>query len=448
MDFKAFKECVIAKAQEMGIEEYELYYQSALSTSVSAYLHEKNEFTSANEGGVCFRCIVGGKMGYASTESLNEDQAAAIVQRAADNASVLEAEEPVFLCQGGKTYRELARKPYALPTTEALTAAVLDTQEKLYTADPAVIDGCSTQGFCMANRTAIYNSKGLDLQAEHTVSGLITMAVVSDGKEMANDYAIKLGALDTIDTTALTGKTAQSAVRKLGGEVAPTGVYPVVFAPDAMADLLATFSSVFSSENAQKGLSQLGGKEGTAIASDAVTLVDDPFHKDNPMPIHFDAEGCPTACKNVIEKGELKTLLYNMKTAAVAGRQTTGNASKSSYAASVAVRPFTMYIAPGAMTEAELLQKAGNGVYIDSLGGLHAGANQVSGDFSLQSAGFMIENGVKTTRVKSFTVAGNFYQLLRDITAVADNVELPGATGMTAFGSPSVLVENLSIAGK
>ena len=39
---------------------------------------------------------------------------------------------------------------------------------------------------------------------------------------------------------------------------------------------------------------------------------------------------------------------------------------------------------------------AGNGVYIDSLGGLHAGANPISGDFSLQSAGYMIEGGEKT----------------------------------------------------
>ena len=50
--------------------------------------------------------------------------------------------------------------------------------------------------------------------------------------------------------------------------------------------------------------------------------------------------------------------------------------------------------------------------------------------------------------MKSFTVAGNFYDLLKNITAVGSNVTLPSAMGMTAFGAPSVLVENLSIAGK
>jgi PmbA protein len=60
----------------------------------------------------------------------------------------------------------------------------------------------------------------------------------------------------------------------------------------------------------------------------------------------------------------------------------------------------------------------------------------------------MIENGQKTKAVKSFTVAGNFFYLLKHIQAVSDTVELPMATGITCFGSPSVLVEGLSIAGK
>jgi PmbA protein len=276
----------------------------------------------------------------------------------------------------------------------------------------------------------------------------VVSAVVRDGEELSNDLSIKLGALPTIDRAALAEKVTVGALSKLGGECAPTGTYPVVFNPKAMSDLLQTFSGIFSSEKAQKGLSQLADKEGQRIASEVVTIVDDPFYKDNPMPIHFDAEGSPTRCKKIVEKGVLNTLLYNLKTANIAGKKTTGNAAKSGYNASVAVRPFTMYLAGGSLSEEELLQGISSGVYINALEGLHAGANAVSGDFSLQSAGFLIEDGKKTTHVKSFTVAGNFYDLLNNITAVADNVELPMALGMTAFGAPSVLVQGLSVAGK
>ena len=445
MDFNTFKNLVIAKCAEMGIEEYELYYTTAESTTVSAFQQEINEFTSAKEGGLCFRCIVNGKMGYASTEALNEATAASVVEQAADNASVLEAEEPVFLGEGGKTYQEITRKPFELPSTEALIAKVLETQKSLYDADLMVIDGTQTEGVLERSETAIYNSKGLDLRSTNTLTALVAAAVIRSGEEMENEYKIKLAELHTIDVPAMTKELVQTAKNKLGSGVAPTGQYPVVFAPEAMANLLAVYSSIFSSENAQKGLSKLAGKEGQIIASEKVTLVDDPFHPMSPMQWSFDAEGSPTYAKNLIEKGEFKTLLYNLKTANMAGVQTTGNASKAGYDAPVGIRPFTLYMAPGEVSKEELLRKAGNGVYIDSLQGLHAGANAVSGDFSLQSAGFMIEEGKLTNHVKSFTVAGNFYDLLKNITCVASDLELPG---MGRIGSASVLVEGLSIAGK
>ena len=448
MDYQSFKNAVIARAEAMGIADYELYYQTGTSMSVGAFQHEINKFSSAEEGGVCFRCIVNGKMGYASTQAMNEEEAAAIVARAAENASVLEADEEVFLCEGGKEYQTLEEKVFDLPATEELISAVLDTQEKLYAADPVVVDGSQTQGISEDIHIAICNSKGLDLTYHCTISGLVVAAVVSDGKEMANTWEIKLGKLDELDRGAIAAKAAESAKRKLGGDVPATAVCPVVFDPDAMSDLLSTFSSIFSSESAQKGLSRFGDQEGKTVAAPCVTLVDDPFHKDNPMPMNFDFEGCPTAKKNVIENGVLNTLLYNMKTAAVAGKETTGNASKHGYDSPVGISPFTMHLAAGEYTEEQLLEKAGNGVLITSLGGLHAGANPISGDFSLQSSGFMIVDGKKGDYVKSFTVAGNFYDLLKNITALSNEVKLPGAFGSTAFGAPYVLVEDLSIAGK
>ena len=153
MDFQSFKQAVIARCAQKGIEEYELYYQTAESTSVSVFQHSINEFTGSIEGGVCFRCIVGGRMGYASTEALNEEQAASIVDRAADNAATLEADEPVFLAEGGLSYAPITTLPYALPDTESLIARALDTQEKLYACDSAVIDGTETQGICESSET-------------------------------------------------------------------------------------------------------------------------------------------------------------------------------------------------------------------------------------------------------------------------------------------------------
>lgn len=448
MDFYAFKTIVAQRCQQLGISDYELYYETEASTSAEAFQHEINNFSSSQGGGLCLRLIWEGKMGYASTQALTEEEARVLTDRAVDNASVLETEEPIFLGEGGQSYEPLKDKSYALPTTEELLSTILDTQKLMYAADPAVVDGCQTEGLYQHSELYISNSRGLDLHSSNDMAGLVSVAVVKGGEEMANDYQIRLGQLDQIDRQAMVQEAAARALRKLGGDVAPTGQYPVVFDSEAMSDLLATFCGIFSSEAAEKGLSRLAGKEGSVIASPVVTLVDDPFHPENPVPRNFDAEGTPTHRKNIIEKGVLCTLLYDLKNAAKAGKKSTGNAAKGGYDSPIGIRPFSFLLAGGEKSEEALLQEVGTGVYINSLGGLHAGANPITGDFSLQSAGFLIENGVKTKAVKSFTVAGNFYQLLKDISAVADNSHLPNAMGPTAFGAPTTVVQGLSIAGR
>ena len=448
MTYEMFKEAVIAAAKKLGIKEYELYYSSSEGTSAEVFKHEIKSFSSSVFGGACFRCLVDGKMGYASTEELSEEQAESVVKRAFENAGVLETDEKQFLVSGGQEYEPLDIKPYALPTTDELIKTALAGQEAVYAADPSVIDGTEAGAESTVARMAIFNSNGLDLKYENNIAIYYASAVVSDGKEMSDDFANKAGSFDALDVKQIAEKAVSGAKAMQNADVAPTGSYPVVFSPKAMANMLSAFSGIFSSENAQKGLSLLKGREGEKIAADIVTLVDDPFNPESAMPINFDAEGSPTRKKNVIDKGILTTLLYNLKTAAIGGVKTTGNASKAWYSSNIGIRPFTFSISAGDITEEELLEKAGSGVYINDVSGLHAGADPVSGDFSLQSSGFMIEDGRKTTPVKSFTVAGNFYDLLKNITAVASNAELRNPFGITAFGSPSVLVTGLTVAGK
>lgn len=448
MKFEAFKAAVMAAAQSEGLTDYELYYVCDEGVSVEAFAHKIKNFTSQTSGGACFRCIVNGKMGYASTEQLSEESARSVVLRAKENAAALETEEEVFLGEGGKTYAKIERESYPLPTTEKLIETALAGQEATYAADSAVIDGGETGAETFRRSVAICNSRGLDVKSDLSGAFCYIEAVVSDGSEMNNSYEIKVGSFDKLDIPATAAKAVADAKSKLGAGVAPTGSYPVIFAPKAMADLIATFTGIFSAENAQKGFSRLLGKEGEVIAAPCVTLTDDPFYPDAPMPMVFDAEGSPTFTKNIVENGVLKTLLHNLKSAAALDKITTGNAAKNGYDGAVEIRPFTFCLAPGDLTEEQLLAQAGNGVYIDFLGGLHAGANPISGDFSLQSAGFMIENGEKTRAVRSFTVAGNFYDLLKQIAAVASNTELRSMGGVTGFASPAVLVNGLSVAGE
>ena len=146
----------------------------------------------------------------------------------------------------------------------------------------------------------------------------------------------------------------------------------------------------------------------------------------------------------MIENGRLTTLLHNLKTARKAGVKTTGNAAKSGYAGAVNVSPSNFYLKPGEKTQAELLADMGDGLVITEVSGLHAGANPISGDFSLIAQGYTVKDGKKDQPVEQITVAGNFYQLLKNIRAVGSDLTFPGSP----IGSPSVDVGEIAVAGK
>ncbi|MBQ6550715.1 MAG: TldD/PmbA family protein [Lachnospiraceae bacterium] len=448
MDFTAFKEKIREEAAAAGISQYELLYMTNDSVSVSAFGGQIADFTAGITGGVCFRCIVDGHMGLAYTQDLSDSSARSLVLRAADNASVIESEETEYFSEGGGDYEDYEPANMAQAAPEELVNTVLSGLEALKAADEKVTDGCSASGGATVQEMYLMNSNGVDLKYRGSMDYLFLEAVVSNGTEDNNEYELKLGEPKDLDLNDIAKKATDKAVSMLGAGTAPTGSFPVVFSPEAFTSFLQVFSSSFSSDNAAKGLSVLKGKEGEVIAADIVTVIDDPFYPDNPARINFDAEGSPAHKKAVISNGKLETLLYNLKTAHAAGRETTGNAHRAGYDSPVVISPFTMYLVPGEFTEEELFEKAGNGVYITSLGGLHAGANQITGDFSLMSSGFMITDGKKGEPVKSFTVAGNFFDMLKDVTAIGSNIKLPMPLSSTAFASPSVLVRELSVSGK
>nr|WP_300836923.1 metallopeptidase TldD-related protein [uncultured Acetatifactor sp.] len=450
MTYQEFKEAVIRYAGENGIADYELYYSESESTSVEIYQEEVKGYSTENSSGVSFRCVINGKAGYASTENRTEEEAKSLVLRALNNAGSIESEEKAFIHEKGDRYAVLEDSGMSQPTGAELTDAALALQKELYQADSRVADGTQAYMAYAGEKYALYNSNGLDLEDKVTLSMCYAIPLVADGGEMYDGFEMKRGNLKDFDIKAIAADAVENAVSTIGAGSVPSGKYTAVISNKTMATLLMTYSSVFSAEAAQKGLSLLNGKEGEKIAADFITIVDDPMYHDNVIKRTFDGEGVATYAKNVVEKGVLNTLLHNLKTAAKAGVKSTGNAGRPSYASVISVSPFTFYIQPEgnvqekAKVPEELLRKAENGVYVTDVTGLHAGANPVTGDFSLSAKGFLITEGKKGAPVKNFTVSGNFFELLKNVEILGRDLDFVQGT----FGSPSVLVRELAIAGK
>ena len=447
MNYELLKSVIENEAKLQGISEYEIYYMSSSELSIDTLNKEPNSFSSGVSGGICLKVVHDGKLGYASSELMEEEEMRSLVSRAKSNAESTEKPDTVGIFKGSEHYEPLKNEAFTAKGAGELKKLTEELAEAVYNSSDKVAGGTATYGITAEFVVRLSNSHGLNLETQCGINALQLGAVICDDGKYESEYNLKELKGD-VDLDELARETVDLALKKAHAINVESGKYNVVLDPKQMRTMLSVYSSAFSAKMAQMGMSLLAGKEGEKIASDIVTITDDPMREGVSIQTNFDAEGVAAFRKAVVESGVLKTLLHNRETAAISGVESTGNASKGGYASPVAISPYAFCLEAGDKTEEELLSLAGNGVYITELKGLHAGANPITGDFSLESAGFKIENGRLTDAVKSFTIAGNFFELIKNISALSDKVEVAVTGGFTTFGAPAVLIPDMSVAGK
>lgn len=443
MTYQDFSKRAMAYAASVGCASSELFYASGDSFSVNANAGEIDRYSVSREAGISVRVSYDGREGYAYSERIDEPEQ--LVDHALDNAKCIESDDEHPM-QTKQTYQSISREDSALKAkSESERIALARRMEELcLAADPRVKRVVYCAAAYDAGSVIMENSLGLCAERTSNSSAIYVMPSVQQGDEIQTGFAFRMGA-DAADADGCAKEAVEDALSKLGGAPVDSGCYRVLLRPYAVSDLLSAFSPMFSADEAQKGTSLLAGKERQMIASNLVTLWDDPF--DPVAPRAFDGEGTPCIRKAVIESGVLKTLLHNLKTAKKAGTESTGNASRKSAASSVGVSPTVFRLAAGSLSEKELLNELQNGLVISELEGLHAGVDTVSGDFSLKASGFLVDHGMVVRPVSNITVAGNFITMMKDVTALGSDFKF-GMPGGGFFGAPSILVSGLTVAGK
>ena len=442
MTYQEFAKRAMAYASEIGCASSELYYANGESFEVNANAGEIDRYSVSREAGISVRVSLNGKEGYAYTERIDEPEK--LVDHAADNAKCIESDDDHPM-QTKQTYQEVKREDSALKNRSESERIALAKQ--LETACLALDPRVKRVVYCTvgydSGAVMMENSLGLHAERSNNSSYIYVMPSVEDGAEVQTGFAFFMGK-DAANIEDCAKEAVEEALGKLGASPVDSGCYRILFKPLAMSDLLSAFSPMFSADEAQKGCSLLAGKEGQTIANPIVTIWDDPF--DAVAPRAFDGEGTPCITKAVVKHGVLKTLLHNLKTAKKAGVQSTGNASRRSAASAVGVAPAIFRVETGKQSYEDLLKELKDGLVISELEGLHAGVDAVSGDFSLKAAGFLVENGAIVRPVSNITVAGNFVTMMKDVIAVGSDLRFGMPQG-GYFGSPSILVSGLSVAG-
>lgn len=438
---------LFSRGRERGIEDMEIYMIKNSSTKFKIYQGELENYNISKEEALSLRGIYEGRMGYSYTEKLTEDSIDELIGNLIQYAQCNEKEYVEKLSHP----KEIAMKNKVSNLDkygeDEKIAFLKSIEEKAYSADERIklVEGCNYEEY--DNTVYIKNTKGLELKESYSV-GIISLSIVAkDDKDTQTGYSYRIiEDLLEEDKDILVREAVHDGINMLGASSIPSGNYEIILRNNVAANLFSTMSPVFLGDMVQRNLSMMKGKVGERVGSQLLNIVENPFLDNGIIYRSFDDEGTPTYMKHIIQNGVLKTFLHNNRTGEKEGVKSTGNGFKVSHKSSVGVLPTNMYIEEGNDSLVDMIESIDEGVLITDIQGLHAGINTTSGDFSLSSNGYLIKHGKIIKPVNQITIAGNFYKILKDIKALGKDTRF-SFPGSNYFGSPSIKIDSLTIAG-
>lgn len=442
MDFKK----IIDKAMAEGFTAVEVYYSYTKQYLVSLFNGALDKSQAMDSNVYSLRGIYNGKMAYVTFEN-DEENIDKIIKTLKSNAKALTTNEEFDLFKGSKEYQKVEEVDGGfdkVPVSDKIEL-LKKLEKRIREFDNRIVFIPMLRYSDVHEGTRIVNSYGLDIEKSNTYGMLLAQVVAKENDKTQSGFEVKLKLrYDELDVEEIAKKAVERAVAMLNASPCSTKTYPVIIENEAMCEILGGFASMFSGESAIKGLTSLKGKEGKKIMDERVTICDDPFHKDFYAKQPFDDEGVACYKKNIVENGVFKTMLHNIKTAKYFNTVSTGNGFKGGAGGAVIVQAVNSYIVPGEKTKEEMISGLKEGLLITDLSGLHAGLNPISGDFSAQSSGFLIENGKIVRPINLVVVSGNFLKMMNDIETIGKDLFI----SYDGQGSPSILFKGLQVSGE
>lgn len=429
---------LLGRATDAGVE-LEVLADETRELTLEAYRGELAHTTQATRGGLGLRVVKAGRVGYASSEEMTREALDWAFAEACDNAD-LAADEDGFLPAGQALgQRDLLSEGLSAPL-ERKARLALDLEAGLR-ADERTQQVPYSRYTERETQRVLASTRGTEGGYRSGMSMVGASLVMREGDSIKQgwdaDVSREIHALDPMTTSQ---RILERTGRLLGARPLGTGRYRAWLEPKVTAALLGLVLDNLSGKTLVEGRSRFAGRLGERIASEHVTLVDDPTLEGGLASRPFDAEGTPARRTPLIDEGVLTSFLHNSATARRAGHANTGHADRS-YRGTLGVSGSNVVLEPG-----ETAPRPTDGVIVTGVMGLHAGADPVSGDFSLQGLGLRVEGGEVAHAVENFALSGNLFAVLERVAAVGDDPEwVPSRLGLMRV--PSLEIESLSFAG-
>lgn len=398
--------------------------------------------------GRALRVIRDGRLGFSTTTDMSD--ATTLARSAVESSRHGDAASFSFAAQQSVAVVECYDPQVEKLDEGSLISLGEEIVESLKTYDPSLQIMVSIKK--EVEDITILNTGGLELRDKRTLFDVTVGVTRTRPDDILRIYDGLASRRDQRDSAL---ELANHLIGRLrwGEEIAPvrSGAMPVVFSPQGILSLGLPLTQGLDGRNVHLGASPLKGKVGQQVLDRRFSLLDDGTIDNAALSAPFDDEGTATARKTLIERGVITQFLYDLRTAAQAGAQPTGNGFKSAPFADrstqlpPAVAPTSLLIPPGDEPLEDVLAGLDEAVWVDQVLGLGQG-NTMAGEFSNNvSLGFLVRRGEVVGRVKDTMIAGNAYELLANrLVALGDRAEW--VYGVMCV--PPIVVDGVGVASK
>lgn len=444
MKYEELSEKLVKECLKKGADAAEVYIQSGSILRIEVRNGEVETVQESASRGVGFRVFVKGRMAFSSCNDFSDkalDEAISSAVKYAHNTSpdennVLPDDKNITKVEG---LYDLQMKQVSMEEKIELAKRV----EKMAMKDQRITKSAGADYSEREGDVFLANSNGLlkNHKSSSCSFGVSVVAEKGEQKSSGSEFCSRRFFSDLKSPEDIAEKAARDAYEMLDPRMVETQKADVIFDPDVARSILGGILGAINGERVLQGASFLAKKLNQKIASELLTIIDDGTRPRGLASSPFDGEGVPTQKRIIVDKGVLKSFMYNTIVAKRAGVKSTGNASREGYRSLPGIGPHNFYMAAGESSPEDIIKATKKGLLLKGVTGY--GINPVSGNFSGGASGFWIEEGKIAFPVKGLTIAGSAFEMLNNIDMVGNDLDLN-----RSFTTPTFMMKLMQIGGK
>jgi PmbA protein len=437
-------EKLVGRCISLGADAAEVFLETNRNLSINVLKSEIETIEEASSQGVGFRVFVGGKMGFSHCNDLSSKSLDDTISRAIAFAKLSTPDENNVLPddKGVTAVADLFDPGITAEPLDKKIKMALDL-EKLAMKDPRITKSAGAGYGEGDSEIFIGNSNGIvkSYKSSGCSLGVSVVAEKGDQKNTGSEYCSRVFFTDLKPLEEIAETASKKAIQLLDPVMIKTQRASVIFDPEVGRALFGGIIAAINGERVLQGASFLKDYLGKQFASPLLTMTDDGTLAKSLGSSPFDGEGVPTIKNVLVEKGVLRSFIYNTKAAKRAGVKSTGNASRGGFTSLPGIGTHNVYISAGEHTRDEIIKSTVKGLLLLEVTGY--GIDSVSGNFSGGASGFWIENGVAVHPVKGVTIAGRAFDILGAIDMVGNDLDMNRTNA-----APTFRVAEMQIGGR